>query len=511
MTNWSPKQEAVYEAVEHSTDHLVVVARAGAGKTTTAIEACRRIPAQRRVLMCAFNTSIAKALEARAPKHVDVRTLHSYGFGLLKRQWPNAQLDKRRARRLLEQSLRRRPNADTVSLYSLAKARLYKASSHSAALERAAYRVDPSIPAARIAEGIFDAMDAAREYDGTYDFDDMIYVPVTMGWAGRPFDVVFVDETQDMNAGQLALARSAIGSSGRLIVIGDPRQAIYGWRGADVGFMERIERELGARVLPLNITYRCPRAVVRLAQQVVPDFEVADDAPEGEVLVVEQHRVQWREGDAVLSRTNAPLIGHALAALRNGTRARIQGKDIGTGLSIWIESFNEGLVNPLLAKARAWTEREQIRLISAGDDEQVEVLLDRMQTLEALTEGCTHVTEVLGRLRLLFSDDEGPGLVFSSVHRAKGLEWKRVFLLVQTFRPDRNEEEENIWYVAVTRAMQTLVLVQPTGWYGDRRDSIVLDAIAMAEAGDLDEGDEVWEEDDRSLGIERFFGDGADE
>jgi superfamily I DNA/RNA helicase len=63
----------------------------------------------------------------------------------------------------------------------------------------------------------------------------------------------------------------------------------------------------------------------------------------------------------------------------------------------------------------------------------------------------------------LFVDDKGfnkPTVVLSSVHKAKGLEWNRVFLISKTFRVTKGEDEEaNIYYVAVTRAKQELVFV----------------------------------------------------
>jgi superfamily I DNA/RNA helicase len=148
-----------------------------------------------------------------------------------------------------------------------------------------------------------------------------------------------------------------------------------------------------------------------------------------------------------------------MAALRAGLRARIQGRDLATGLRVWIDSFNAPTTPELIRRAKVWAQGERQRL--EGDDENDEQLAqvaDKLETLEALAEGATSVQAVTGRLDLLFSD-EGPGLVFSSVHRAKGLEWNRVFLLSWTFKPERSEEEENLWYVAITRTKRTLVLL----------------------------------------------------
>jgi hypothetical protein len=73
------------------------------------------------------------------------------------------------------------------------------------------------------------------------------------------------------------------------------------------------------------------------------------------------------------------------------------------------------------------------------------------------------VNSINDRINSLFddtTDQSKPAIVLSSVHKAKGLEWKRVFILSHTFRKGRgNQEEDNIYYVAVTRAMSELMIV----------------------------------------------------
>src|SRR5690606_8710435 len=78
-----------------------------------------------------------------------------------------------------------------------------------------------------------EAMNLALEKDGTIDFDDMIFVPVRNNWVRAWYNVVIVDECQDMNAAQIEMALRACKKGGRIIVVGDEKQAIYGFRGAD--------------------------------------------------------------------------------------------------------------------------------------------------------------------------------------------------------------------------------------------------------------------------------------
>jgi superfamily I DNA/RNA helicase len=86
----------------------------------------------------------------------------------------------------------------------------------------------------------------------TVDFTDMIWFPYHFKQWPWMYDVVIVDEAQDQNAAMLSLARkSKKRNTGRLIIVGDPHQAIYAWRGADSEFMERATDEMGAHVLTL--------------------------------------------------------------------------------------------------------------------------------------------------------------------------------------------------------------------------------------------------------------------
>ena len=84
---WSPYQEAIFNFVQRGQGNLVVIARAGSGKTTTICEACKRIPTSKRVLVCAFNNKIRDELSERLKdlRHVAVKGMNQLGFGALMR------------------------------------------------------------------------------------------------------------------------------------------------------------------------------------------------------------------------------------------------------------------------------------------------------------------------------------------------------------------------------------------------------------------------------------------
>ena len=125
------------------------------------------------------------------------------------------------------------------------------------------------------AAGEFAGLLASR---GLVDFDGLITLPLAMlrqdpalaaSLAAR-WRSISVDEYQDTDAAQYALLRLLAGDGGGLAVIGDPDQAIYGFRGADVGFFLSFGRDYpGARTVTLARNYRSAPVIVAGAMQAV--------------------------------------------------------------------------------------------------------------------------------------------------------------------------------------------------------------------------------------------------
>src|SRR5262249_35443957 len=175
-------------------------------------------------------------------------------------------------------------------------------------------------------------------------------------------DIVSVGGAQDMTVAQLEIANGLC--RGSVVIVGDDRQAIYDFRGADSGSLDRLKTELNADELPLNTTYRCGKAIVELAQRYVPDFEAGEGNGEGSVtnLAITKLSSEAALGDFILSRANAPLVSVAMSLLRAGKRARIKGRDIGKGLISLVNKLKARSVPELLMKLNVWQEREITRL-----------------------------------------------------------------------------------------------------------------------------------------------------
>lgn len=497
--NWSPQQEAIFEWFSDPSGQLVaskaslcVEALAGTGKTTTILEGCRRAP-ENRILVCAFNKRIAEELQTKArDSRIEAKTLHAVGFAIVRRFRERVRVASGSRGPALATAVcgEQAPDACVglvAKAINLAREMAPLAKEWRELLDIVlAFDLEPSEDwlelgwdADTVARYAFDGLALAKKPTQEIDFSDMIFLPVACGWAAPAYDLVVVDEAQDMNASQLLLAERI--ARGRKVVVGDSHQAIYGFRGADSGSLGRLATAYGASVLPLSVTYRCPQLIVRAAQEFVPEYTAAPSAPGGRMANLEYEKLfeEVQANDAILSRKNADLISCALRLIRSGKSAKVIGRDIAESLRALLREIATGKaknsIPELLARAKRWQARQFERIDRQGSRSaeaaaaKKATVADKVETLVALAEGAASVPELTGRIDRLFTDAaSGAVISCASVHRSKGLEWQRVYLLDWTFKhnslpreaPESARiEERNIRYVALTRAQRELTYV----------------------------------------------------
>lgn len=498
---WSDYQRAIFDAVEDPDGGNVAVrARAGTGKTTTICEAVRHMPRRARVLVCAFNKDIRDTLAHKLPIGVDVLTTHGLGLRALKAGTAHTRLDKDKLKRLVNA---RWPALDagpwrTAASKLIARAKAVLARSPeelNAAVDAAGLCLEDLVPRqrrsalglspeqagelrAQLVEACSELLVTCGETTDAHDFDDMLWLPVIHGWSPGRWDWVVVDEAQDLSRVQLELIASSLAPNGRLLVVGDDRQAIYKFRGADARAFDALAERFGCTILPLSITYRCPTSVVDLARKLVPDYEAGEGAPAGEVASAAQLDVaKLAPGDFVISRKNAPLVRHAIAALAAGVPAAIAGRDLAKDLGAILGGISRRCGGDRERTISTLCEHYQRRLKEAsGRDLDPGPIRDELDCLMALLDARPTVQESIDLLDKLCSEKPSNTVLFSSVHKAKGLERDRVYLLMGTFRATfagavelragkrgDAEEEVNLLYVAATRAKKALVLVSGEG------------------------------------------------
>lgn len=493
---YSPYQEAIFRALTEGEGNILVEAVAGSGKTTTMVEALRRwqlVPANRgkRALFCAFNKSIADELSRRVPAGVDAKTLHSLCFGAVMRRFRGIKVDDHKlsdtARAVAQASLGQRETervataaADLAKVYGLLRGTLTNLTDSDAIQETVA-SYGASLDAPTDSLPLLNELDQVMKSDiGRCTFGEMLTLAVDHSIPLPRYDLVCIDESQDLNRLQIEILKRALAPGGRLVAVGDSYQSLYLFQGSDAHAMDRIRVEFNVSQgnrLPLSVTYRCPRAVVALAQRWVPHIQAADGASEGEV--IERTGKDFAltlkdlEPDAmIICRVNAPLVGVALRLIAMGKKASVRGRDIGKNVSKLATKLSRGLEDDEVAvfaeQVATYGDRESAKLTKARKVNQAQQVQDLCETLWALLDGVATLSSLQHRIDTLFSDDRA-GIMCSSIHKAKGTEANTVVWLAPEKNDDMEErarsegariQELNSRYVASTRAIKVLI-IQP--------------------------------------------------
>jgi DNA helicase-2/ATP-dependent DNA helicase PcrA len=297
------------------------------------------------------------------------------------------------------------------------------------------------------------------------DFDDMIRFPVLWERVIVDFDMLLGDEAQDNNRMRTMMAKLVYDKGAPCHFILDDRQSIMGFTGADTESMEYIIQTFNGVVMPLTVNFRCGKNIILEAQRYVKDIQAYEGNCEGEV-----HRIQednfisrFLPGDCALSRTNAAMVPFCFKLLKEGKHATIQGADFGLKIMKIVDGFSKKDINDLYDKLEVWYDRQLTRLdpqstaLDSATDmyEVIRFFADQSKTLEQLKD----------RVKGIFNDNVTP-YKFSTAHKAKGLEWDRVFILnndnfkmTYNKKPWQIKQEENLHYVAITRAKQFLAFV----------------------------------------------------
>jgi DNA helicase-2/ATP-dependent DNA helicase PcrA len=503
----SPQQAAIFTFIDEGKGSAFIEAVAGAGKTTTLVQACKRMKGT--IAFAAFNKKIAVEIESKLRREMSERvgfggdlrvgTFHSFGLSAWRKAYPKVKIDADLKQKTLIEKLGLPKNLQgfVPKLVSLLKqSAITPDDADDFVMQDIVDHHDMAFDLENPEALLPQAFDFARQYlhasfDMSHeliDFDDMIYLPVVTDVRVWQYDYVLVDEAQDTNTARRLLARKMLKPKGRALFVGDRHQAIYGFTGADATSVDIITSEFNCQQLPLTITYRCPKTVVAAAQEYVSHIQAHETAPDGIVRKTHENgfwsdtatpqnqspdQGEWknlRKEDAILCRNTKPLVQMAFALIRRKVPCHVEGRDIGAGLLKLANKYSARTIDDLRDKLEAFLERESQKLIAKGKEAQAEALSDRVETLFTLMDHCKTVGELRQTILDMFKDTEGghkSTLTLSTVHKSKGREWPTVYVLgYDTYMPSKyarqdwqKEQENNLIYVAYTRAMNELVLV----------------------------------------------------
>ncbi|HEU4325715.1 MAG TPA: UvrD-helicase domain-containing protein, partial [Roseiflexaceae bacterium] len=430
----------------------LVSAVAGSGKTTSLVEAARLIDTPG--LFLAFNKHIADELSSRLRGTTMVaRTIHSVGHGCVTRhlEGKKIRIDDRKYQKIAKtfgQSIVRSPGEqqqaairNLTELSRFARLTLTDPADRpelEQMIQHYGIELDQALLPlllAALPELLREGEALARQ-QGLIDYTDQLYLPYRWQLQPAQLPFVLVDECQDLSAAQLDLALKCRALSGRMVFVGDENQSIQGFAGAANDSFWNIQKRTNATLLPLSVCYRCPTLHIDLARAIVPRIEARPGAPAGTVEHIKEEQLasHIRPGDMVICRLTAPLIKACIQLIERRIPARVRGRNLSEQLTAIVRAVAE-LPNSTYADFGRHLERyadlQWARLGQReGSEAQVEALNDRVEAVRVVWESsqAAGATALAEEIEALFSDEQ-TAVTLSTIHRAKGLEADRVFLL----------------------------------------------------------------------------------
>ena len=296
MIDLSMLNEGQREAVLSHEKYLRIIAGAGSGKTRVLTTRIAHLiqdegRAPHRILAITFTNKAANEMKDRVRKMLKdetsspwISTIHSLCVRILREDitcmgWPRnfTVMDQDDQKAVIREAYKQfNIAASTISFSSMLD---YISNNKSAEItvERA-YAMAGSFSGDKTKAQVYEYYVKRQQDLYALDFDDLILVTVKMfrtfsevlrKWQKR-YDDVLVDEFQDIDKIQYTLIRQLTGPENSLLVVGDPDQTIYTWRGADVNIIMNFEKDFkGTKTIILNENYRSTSCILEGANSLI--------------------------------------------------------------------------------------------------------------------------------------------------------------------------------------------------------------------------------------------------
>jgi DNA helicase-2/ATP-dependent DNA helicase PcrA len=408
-------------------------------------------------------------------------------------------------------------------------------------------------------ERIYNEYQAALIKNAALDFDDLILKPVeilsndiVLERYREFFKYIMVDEYQDINPAQYKLLTLLARGNRNLCAIGDSDQAIYAFRGADVGNLLSFERDFkDAKIIALTENYRSTGVILNASNNLIKNnleridkelrptrgkgipitvISVPDEKAEGEMIVKEieekiggtshyqlytkktQTPLRTRTEETISSHCSYSFSDFAVIYRTNAQAKAIEGAFIPSGIpykvigekylvkrieTLKFLSFLKTIINPVndphLCEGFDLSEKAIERLKNLKDNLPLDEFIGAVWEESGIKEHCSEENFVyfkdfaiqyrhmkpeeamdnfINEVSLLtsadFFDPKAEAVTLMTLHMAKGLEFKVVFIVgledglipYTSQKEDVDiEEERRLFYVGMTRAMDDLFLI----------------------------------------------------
>ena len=481
----SAYQKAIFEEFKNGTGNVEVNAVAGSGKTSTLLQLLDLAPKNAKCVFVAFGKAIADELKTKVPENTQASTIHSVGMSIVKRyNGGKIKVDTWKIKNIMDkipalEITKGATYSEKSTIYDVRRKiegmiEICKATmvnyTDMQAVAKVCDMYNVEFVNGEYTPHFVKVMEKSIENTFVIDYNDMVYLPVVHNMSFPKWEYVFVDECQDLNRTQIDFVLRMVAPNGRIFTVGDPYQSIFGFRGADSQAMNRLKEALNSKSLPLSVCYRCPPEHIELAKTLVPHIEAFEGHASGKIDRIKRDKFveSVKDGDLVLCRVNAHLVSAAMQLIAAGRKATIKGRDIGKNLVTTVKNLKAWNIEDLFTNLDKWvTQQQDILNRRKASQSAFDAIDDKADVIRVIADESKTVQQVIDKIESLFSDEKGTGVILSTVHKAKGLEAKHVYILAPELLPlvRKNqtdweiEQEKNIQYVAYTRAMDHLTFI----------------------------------------------------
>jgi len=313
---------------------------------------------------------------------------------------------------------------------------------------------------------VFRKVRSKLELDGLIDFDGILLKMLDLVLNKKHSDVsLFVDEYQDTGPIEQAIYEGM--DLQRFTIVGDPRQCLYEFRGADPMSMDNTAQRMDMEVVSLTRNFRCADEIERQAQQLLvgdgpllaPD-ELKDI---GEEIMINRQATVLCGYNATIDQLEEWLKQRGVPVARE--KNQLERLQLEAYLRMKSDEYPS---HALLRNAIQLVDPDRLKVLDkiAGDqlvdlvdlfdaEEELRLFEPQMNQVEALMMDYPHLDyEELAELVMNPTEPESMGVRLMTIHGAKGLEWDTV-IFVDDLR--HTDGHARMRYVACTRARKNLV------------------------------------------------------
>lgn len=488
-------QKNIIDKILHGHGNIMIQAFAGCGKTFTLIQIMKVLPQESKKLYCAFNKDIVGDITRKTNdiENLRISTIHSLGLSIIQRKY-NGKIvvDEFKYSNHINKYISQ--YSEDYENFSSNEQSKFKAnvrklttfcrnnlSCGKKGIKEIAVKFGISLIGDEI-NATSQILKWGKANIETIDYGDMVWLPNELPFIYPSFDYIFVDEAQDLSVAQQQLVLKCFNIKTRYIFCGDEFQSIYGFAGADSNSFNVLKNTPNTETMYLPICYRCDDTIVEFASQIVPSISKNGNNLIGKINF-QSHISAIKDGDMVLCRNNAPLIKLYLDLIKDNKKCHILGNDFADDLidmlndtestDINLNMPHKGVISELYLKLKHIVEQieefESCDTKAALNTITVRTFFDKIKTIEILSEGLNTKQELIDKINSIFKSSNESGISLSTIHKAKGLECNNVHILCwslfeqnkQRIEADwEKQQEENIKYVAVTRAKHNLSLIE---------------------------------------------------